>query len=682
MTLPLDAKFSAKHRLAYAGIVGNGRTCALVDRRGRIGWMCVPTFAQFPVFAKLLDPVHGGYLEIGIRTREATFWSGDHGKFEQRYLPRTNILETSWVLPDSLITVQDAMPWGKNYMIRDIRTEKVYGLQAVLVRLRPTFPTPSQTRFLTSQQGIAFEEARCPAHGLLECQSENAESALYHLDPHEVVYEFTPRADRVTLTLSYDETFGKQRRLDSVRRCARSDAAWLNHAVRLSLPDADFTRAFERSLLTLRLLTYDPTGALLAAATASFPSEPGGQHNWDYRYCWVRDGCYTARAFDQAGCSREAERIYRFLLDRESDGQWNSPLWAIEPGYTTEEEHVPGLRGPGGETPIRIGNAAAKQRQHDSPGNVISGVYAHVQLTGTTELAETYWQNLLRAADWCCDHWAEPEAGIWEKRDHLRAWVHGRAMCWAALRQAIRLTELLQKPVPARWERAAQQIAHALLETGWSESRGAFLRACAEPSIYDVSALSLLLQDLVSPTEPRMQSTVEKLAQNLAHGPAFRRDEDDKRFPFYLATFWMIRALLLSGDYDRAYAHFRAVISGMTDLDLMAEYFDPSTGRQYGNFPQAFSHEELVRTANAMLWKLDEGRLVLFPAIPNGWLVPGNAMSVSNIPLGATRGSILLKAKAHILDFKTSGTGNRQVVVPPRYLETGKRVRLNGIWQN
>jgi len=571
------------------------------------------------------------------------------------------------------------MPRGDDALVRDIViTRPVIGPPAmestVLARLRPTSSTLGSTRFHVDDDGIAIAETRCRAEGRLVCRAQEGKPIAQHVEGNELILEFAPVDDRVTLLIAYH---GSETQRVFGNPSGLTDEAWLADAVRVTLPDKDLEAAFERGLLTLRLLTYEPTGAILAAATASLPSEPGGAHNWDYRYCWVRDGCYTAQAFDLAGCPREAERLYEFLLARETDGQWWSPLWAIESDYPTTEEEVVGLCGPGGEAPVRIGNGAALQDQHDSPGNVLSGIYQHCRLTGATDLASRHWTRLVRAVDWCCEHWAEAEAGIWERRERNRFWVHGRALCWVALRDGIRLARLLNKPVPPRWEATLAEIPRALHETAWSEEKSAFLRACGEPSIYDVSTLALLLDGIIAPDNQRMRQTVKKLAEVMAYGPAFRRDEEDVRYPFYLATFWMIRAFLSIGEYDRAYRHLRAVLDGTTDLGLMAEYFDPVTSRQFGNFPQAFSHEELVRTVSAMLWNFDGTQLTLFPAIPSDWLVAGNTIAVQNIPLGRERGSIACTVQENALHFETKGTRHCRVLIPNRFYSEGRRVEVS-----
>jgi len=679
-------------RSLYAGIVGNGRTCALIDARGRIGWLCLPTFAQFPVFASLLDPKRGGCMELGLHLNEGIFWASDYGYFKQRYLTHSTILETIWMIAGYTLTITDAMPWGKNTLVREavVTGPATMTAPTLLARLRPTAPTPPSTRFQVDHEGIAIAETRCRAEGRLACRAQVGEQIAQHVDGNELILEFAPVQGKVTLVIAYQDSqlpvmastctaSGANR----PRNDERADEAWLADAVRVTLPDPDLEAAFERGLLTLRRLTYEPTGASLAAATASLPSEPGGAHNWDYRFCWVRDGCYVAQAFDLAGCPHEAERLYEFLLAREANGHWSSPLWAIESDYPTTEEQVVGLSGPGGETPVRIGNDAALQDQHDSPGNVLSGIYQHCLLTGATDLAARHWTRLARAVDWCCEHWAEAEAGIWERRERNRFWVHGRALCWVALRDGIRLARLLDKPVPPRWETTLAEIPRALLETAWSEEKGAFLRACGEPSIpkelavYDVSTLALLLDGVIAPADWRMRQTVEKLAAVMAYGSAFRRDEEDVRYPFYLGTFWMIRAFLSIGEYDRAYRHLRAALDGTTDLGLMAEYFDPLTSRQFGNFPQAFSHEELVKTVSAMLWAFDGTRLVLFPAIPDAWLSPGNILQVANVPLGKSRGTIALIVEDACLRFAAQTIGECTVVIPSRYYALGKQVEFS-----
>lgn len=284
-------------RRRFAGIVGNGRTCALIDARGRVGWMCLPTFAQFPIFSTLLDPVHGGCLELGIIRGDNTLWLGQNGDCGQRYLPGTNVLETRCSIAGYRIVLHDMMPWGQDCLARDIQVESGSSPVLLAVRIQPTAHVFSGARCLVTPNGIAIQETRCTARGRLVCESENAARTVLDINEHHIVYGFEPRDGRVILMLRYEDHLKTQSAGQcSVQACVESDMRWLNRAAQLGLPDPALGAAFERSLLALHLLTYKPTGAILAAATASFPSDPGGQRNWDYRYCWVRDGCYAARA--------------------------------------------------------------------------------------------------------------------------------------------------------------------------------------------------------------------------------------------------------------------------------------------------------------------------------------------------------------------------------------------------
>ncbi len=658
----------------------------MIDARGIVGWMCVPTFAQFPVFASLLDPQHGGRLELGIESPRGIAWASERGEFAQAYVPATNVLETTWTLDGCSVVMRDAMPRDENTLLREVNVRSEERPAHLLVRMRPTFPTTSSTRFTITHEGLRIQDTRCEVVGRLICRGA-PEGRVSQVSRDEIIYEFPLREDRLLLMVSYEDGTAAQTNQvfspqGAIQVCQESDERWLSQAVQLALPDGDLIEIFQRSLLALRLLIYEPTGAMLAAATASFPSQEGGDRNWDYRYCWVRDGCYAAQALDLAGFPAEAERLYEFLLERESNGQWVSPLWSIQAGYPTDEEEVEGLAGPAGETPIRFGNLAALQDQHDSPGNVLSGIDSHSVLTGKDDLASRHWERLVHAAEWCCDHWADFEAGIWEKRDRQRPWVHGRTLCWVALRDARAVGKRLGRPVPALWQQAMDQIRDSIVTAGWSEEKEAYVRAGESDSSCDISVLALVLDDIFPPEDPRIRETVRALTRHLAYGPAFLREEGDARKAFYLATFWVIRALMRIGEYDEAFAHLRATVAGATELGLMAEYFDPSTGRQHGNIPQAFSHEELVKTVAEMLWRLEGNALVLFPATPSHWLVPGARLSVSNIPLAGKRLAIGLTVEKDVLDFVATDVEGFEVTVPWRYLAGRRRVTLNGEWQH
>jgi GH15 family glucan-1,4-alpha-glucosidase len=269
------------HRFPYAGIVGNGRTCALVDDRGCIAWLCMPTFAQFPILARLLDQAHGGCLELGLKLNDQVLWFSDYGYLQQRYLPTTNILETTCVLAGHQITIRDVMPWGQAVLVRDMTIEPVSNSAdrpILLVRLRATSPSLPSTHFQPVLDSILVEETRCPARGRLVCRAERGEQMSVRLDDRQLTFKFMPHAGKLTLLVAYEDN---QATLPHphVTVSPASDETWLSEVVRRTLPDKRLESVFERSLLVLRLLTYEPTGAILAAATTSLPSEPGGAHN-------------------------------------------------------------------------------------------------------------------------------------------------------------------------------------------------------------------------------------------------------------------------------------------------------------------------------------------------------------------------------------------------------------------
>jgi hypothetical protein len=629
------------------GFLSSGRTAVLIDSRARVAWWCLPTYAHFPIFAHALDPAHGGSCELGLQTSTGTFWVSDYGYVEQEYNGTTSVLISRWTIGRRTITICDWMPRDATVLVREIEAQAEDGA-FLLVRMRPTHPTPSHVRYRIVPEGLALHETRVPAQGLLALQGGDGSPERGQLIDGWWQARHPLCSQRLVL--------GMGPAFHADRKVHESEAStWLGQVVEIQVPEEEISHAVHRSLAILRGLIYSPTGAVMAAPTASFPSDPGGTSNWDYRYCWVRDGCYTAAALDRAGCHAEAEGIYRYLLALQGeDGQWHAPLWPIDPTYPTDEEEVPGLFGPGGESPLRIGNGAVGQSQHDSPGNLLSALRVHVQTTGDLSLVRDAWPHIARAATWCSLHWAEPEAGIWECRDRYRFWTHGRAMCWVALDRAAWFAQCLGQPVPDEWVTAAATIREALAKS-WSPRRGAFLRDAGEVSILDTSVLALILEGILSTSDVRLTQTMERLMTALAHRGGVRRDEEDVRFPFYLATLWMARSAVRLGQAERAADLVRAVVGGTSNLGLMAEYADLLSGRQWGNIPQAFSHEELVRAVLDMCALVGDREVILFPAIPLAWRQPGQEITIRRLPVAGRRLDVTLQASPSRIAITCTG---------------------------
>ena len=229
---------------------------------------------------------------------------------------------------------------------------------------------------------------------------------------------------------------------------------WLSQGVSLSLPDKEVEEAFERSLLLLKLLIYYPRGSILAAPTSSFAGIPGGSKNWDYRFCWIRDGCLIAESLDRAGFQQEGEKFYKFIFDTLSRHRmWECPLYSINGDLVTEEKSIYDLVGRNGEWPIRIGNEAAGQLQLDAPGSIMYGSYLHYLLYGNADFLDSYFYIMREAADWTCSHWSIPENGIWEEREQKKHWLYGKLTCFLSLKYAIRFTKILSQEVPSKWEK-------------------------------------------------------------------------------------------------------------------------------------------------------------------------------------------------------------------------------------
>jgi alpha,alpha-trehalase len=584
----------------YLGAVGNGEAVALINPDLSVDWLCAPRADSFPVFARALDPVRGGSLSLRFRWGEATLTESE--ATAQRYVERTNILGTSLLLDELSVTVFDQMPWGKRHLARQVTLANL-GEQRTGVRvafdLRPT------------NSAAAPEDLG----GRVYAAFKGPEAAL--LSPGE---SFT-----TTLIVAYGATPTEALRnwmeaeADGLEQAERFWADWLAQARPVSSGDPQLDDAYYRSLLALKLLCQEQTGAILAAPTASFPAVPGGGDNWDYRYAWLRDGYFIARCLDAAGLHGESRKFYDFALQfQEADGRWRQTLYTVD-GANPAEFEVPDMAGPGGEKPVRFGNAASTQVQIDSEGNLLHGLRCHWQATGDLAFIRDRWEQIRRAAEAVLQTWALPENGIWEIRERMGHWVYGKVLCAAGLQAAADMARALGAGADAaRWAAEAARIGQQVVAGGWSEERQAYLQTYDDRSPLDISALALSLWGLLPADDPRLQATVAAMEAPFALPPLpadrpYSTDTpawgvrggglniggamaryDYAAVPFYLPTLWLARHHLRAGNRERALQLVRLCLSSATDLGLMAEHFDPATGRQWGNFPQGFSHEEMA----------------------------------------------------------------------------------------
>ncbi len=589
------------HRRSYYGLIGNGETAALIGPDLAVGWLCIPRFDGVPVFAAALDPVRGGALSLQLVDELGTTMSLT--PVYQRYREGTALLETVVSADGWLVEVLDWMPWGKSCLVREVRLTNHTGSDRRAGVLPVVTPVSSHAFPLSVRFAENRWEVRARDGVLLVSVDAGAAGESRPLVPAGGTV-----VQRVLMGYGPDEQAAHAALGDAAVASATDEARWwtdwLSRAKDpgTAVPEA-WRENYFRSLITLKLMQYERTGALIAAPTASFPAVPGGGDNWDYRYLWLRDGYLTAMAFDAAGLHKEARRFYEFAFTLQTpDGHWHQPLYTVDGGHPPEFV-AEDLRGPGGEGPIRFGNAAADQLQLDNEGSIIHGLWFHWRTSGDRSVLERYWENVRRACEWTAVNWHRAENGIWEIREYAAHWVHGKVMCAVALEAGARIAEVLGHAAEAnRWREVAVRVREDVVRGGWYPERRSYLRhygqGSPEPPT-DISVLSLAFYGVLAPDDPRILDTVAQIEKETQDGGLMLYHGvcryDYAAVPFYLPTIWLARYYLMAGKQEACDRLVNICLDCATDLGLMAEHFDGRTGEQWGNFPQAFSHEELVR---------------------------------------------------------------------------------------
>jgi GH15 family glucan-1,4-alpha-glucosidase len=595
------------------GLIGDGSTCALVARDGSIPWLCLPDFDSRPFLAGLLDPERGGSLTVApVGLREAA----------QRYVEDTGVLVTELHGPEGVLEVTDAMtlragadldelvPSGRGELLRLARV--VSGTVEVDVRLAPLDPVA------VTREGGAWRirwSSRPQLHLLLWCSHE--------LEPGRdgsIGGRVTLRAgEQLTAALHWSGHTRVLYRSDPEQLVDRTVAAWRRWAGRLRYegPQADLVR---RSALTLKLLDHHPTGALMAAATSSLPEVVGGVRNWDYRYTWVRDAAFSTYALRRIGMTAESESFLAWTLtNTERDGRV-SIMYTLDGGQPATEWEDAALAGYRGSAPVRWGNGAAGQRQHDVYGELLDVAYQWVRSGG--EVTEHLWQRLCRLTDEATERWDTPDAGPWEIRDTGRPFTYSVALCSVAVDRALRIAEARGLPHPReRWRAELDRMRSTLLDRAWDPDRTTFTEHLADAEgrgrgNLDGSLLALPLRRVVAADDPRMVATVEAVRRELGAGNGllyrYLHTESPDGLPgqegaFLLCSFWLVDNLTGQGRLDEAHELYDSLCGRATDLGLLAEEVDPGSGAFLGNFPQAFSHVGVV-SSGGTLARAEEAR--------------------------------------------------------------------------
>ncbi|GAA4602214.1 GH15 family glucan-1,4-alpha-glucosidase [Actinoplanes octamycinicus] len=602
--------------IAEHGLIGDLQTAALVATDGTVDWFCAPRFDSPSVFGALLDAGRGGHLI----TRPAT----EAFTAKQLYLPDSAVLVTRFMTDTGVGEIVDFMPISdsttatdRHRLVRLVRC--VRGEMTFAVHIAPRFGygrDPFRTRatdqavlFETDKEALTvrlirepFEE---PGRSWVDSDGDvRAELQLRAGQRRGLVLEIGPAAPLTQFPLTE-----ALRLLDETVDFWES---WLSGCTY----QGRWREMVHRAAITIKLMTYAPTGGLVAAPTAALPEQVGGERNWDYRYTWVRDASFSVYSLLSLGFSDEAAALGRWLRDRVFEQAEKDPTGPLQIMYRVDgssdliEETLPHWSGYRGSSPVRIGNGAAGQLQLDIYGEAMDSIYVG-QRHGIVPGHEG-WQAIRHMLDWVAANWAQPEEGIWETRGGRQDFTYGRLMCWVALDRGLRIAAEHGRPAPLdEWRRQRDAIYTEIMERGWSPARQAF-RQHYDTNVLDSSLLRMPTVGFVTPHDPRWLSTLRAMESELVtdslvyrYDPAASPDGlRGSEGTFSLCTFAYVTALAGAGELDKARVTFEKMLTYANHLGLYSEEIG-LTGEQLGNFPQAFTHLSLIDAAVTLDRQLD-----------------------------------------------------------------------------
>lgn len=580
-----------KNNLNY-GVIGNCRTAALISERGSIEWLCFPDFDSPSVFAALLDRTKGGSFGFDVPDGYAV---------RQSYVPHTNILSTRFASDEGEFEVLDYMPCYRSF-------EKEHYLPAELYRYirfvkgRPRF----RIRYDPAPNYAQGEVRIRRTAGFIESYSsaDNKDRQyLYSSIPLQAVAgreEIRLEKDEFLL-LSYNEkVIPIDIEREKIEYC-RTLVYWLNWTNRTRQYTC-YNEVVERSMLVLKLLSYY-NGAMLAALTTSLPETVGGVRNWDYRFCWLRDASMSIETMFRVGHTGAARRFMKFIQSSFMSRHDYQIMYGIRGERKLTEVILEHLDGYKGSKPVRIGNDAYHQKQNDSFGYLMDLVWQYYRLMpGTLDEIEDMWEMVKSILATVAEEWRNPDKGIWEIRGEEQHFVSSKVMCWVALDRGARIAAKLGKEeFAARWREEAEAIRRDVMEHGWKSEIQSFSQAYGNLAL-DSSLLLMEPYGFIAANDPHYRKTVEAVRKALFRkGLMYRyNSEDDFGVPssaFTMCTFWLIRALFVTGQRNEAKTLFSQVLRYGNHLGLFSEHLDFNTKEQLGNFPQAYSHLAIVNTA-------------------------------------------------------------------------------------
>ncbi|MGB2940140.1 MAG: glycoside hydrolase family 15 protein [Candidatus Dormiibacterota bacterium] len=578
------------------GTIGDCRSLALVGVDGSIDWCCLPRFDSPSVFGRILDARKGGFWQVAPVGEYAT---------RQEYIDKSNILRTIFQTPEGLALLVDYMPADEHDIMRHARPHRHPRIVRMITGL-------SGRVRMRQKIDLRPDYARKP-------NPLKVEGDLYHGDSENLHFCFSgtvpvtgPAQD---FTLHPGQTIAFAMSCNHAGQCGRpmndieSSRALFKETQQFWwhwIDQCTYTGPYQtivwRSALALKLLTYAPTGAIVAAPTTSLPEWIGAERNWDYRFTWIRDASFTLYGLFQLGFKKEAidfmEWVTKLTIKRGLNIMYT--LDGKPPGEELELPHLEGYRK---SRPVRTGNGAATQLQLDIYGELMDTVFIYVINGG--QVSERLWRELQQVVEFAIERWTEPDAGLWEVRGQNVHFTYSKAMCWAAVDRGIRLAEMTKLPADLlRWRKARAQIHRAVMAQGFSKRLQAFTQAFGSDDL-DASVLRLVQLGFLRNGDPRLRNTIDVVDAGLSIGPLmfrYRAEDTDDGFnspegSFIICAFWIADALAIVGDLEEAERRFTRLLAFASATGLFSEEVDPGSGALLGNYPQAFSHLALISAA-------------------------------------------------------------------------------------
>jgi GH15 family glucan-1,4-alpha-glucosidase len=588
--------------------------------------MCLPRHDSPSVFSTLLDRAAGGFKVAPYGVREPT---------ARRYLPGSLILETTWQTRTGWMIVRDALvmgPWhhieerahryrrppmnyeAEHCLLRTVRC--VSGAVELAGLCEPVFDygrRRARWQFVGPGYGEVVTVGAGDGDPVLRLTSDRP---LGIEDSVAVIRSRMTEGEEAFIALSWASLPPPRTWEEATQKQWQTTEFWRQWITVGEFPDHPWREQLQRSALTLKGLTYAPTGALIAAPTTSLPETPGGERNWDYRYTWVRDSTFALWALYSLGLDREADDFFAFIRDVAAEDDLQI-MYGIGGERDLPESVVEELEGYDGARPVRVGNAAVHQRQHDVWGTMLDSVYLHTK--SRDQLPEPLWQILLRQVEQAATHWRDADHGIWEIRGEPRHFTSSKLGCWVALDRGARLARLHgQADYAQKWDAIAGEIHDDICRNG-VDDRGVFVQTYGTRNL-DASLLLIPLVRFLPADDSRVRATVLAIADELTHNGLvlrYRPDQTDDGLAgtegtFTICSFWLVSALVEIGEVDRAKALCEQLLSHASPLGLYAEELDPVSGRHLGNFPQAFTHLALIHALMLLIRAEETDRQELF----------------------------------------------------------------------